>query len=863
MKISKILTTLLCAGTAQAANPWQVTDSRDYNGLDLFGSDTVVGGMSSRVYATAVGSNHQILLANAFTLYGDLVSGGSISPLDQGSFNQSIYGTAWSTQITAPYAWAVAPAQKDVGEWINRSDFYLGNNGYGSLDLQVPDFQTLELAPGRYGTITMGPGSKIKLRSGKYILKAFSSTTSIEGGSSNDAEIIYDVSGGDIQVDVFEKLFFAGNTRASFDGPLLPSRVHWNTWQSSQLDLVQDAAYFYGNIGAPKAKVSFNNSVNFIGNVRARALDLGYYSKVCSPPTLNSLWHTSGQLGPEFDPIQNDYRAVLGHAIEADTLHASAGNGIRINYPDGQVATTEGTYRIQLFDPAREAFMPGCGSSEYRVSLSQSNDYALRVKDASWSCPSGIVCDGSSWERALPGLNSALLHSSEGKEFWLAEGNYSLPLGLRLNNIKLSGGFEGTESNPNSRQGHPYYTVLDGKGTASHLLRASNHVSLDNLRLTGVNSGPSMGGAINMTRGRFDLEQSIIDANQGNGTGIAYYGMENSEAIMKRNYLSKNTLLAGSASIIGLGAGALFYGENLALTENELNSGTLISSETDASSQLVHNSIIANTGGNSIFSGGNASLINTIVWQPGVALSSSGTTTSASYSLAHTALNGTGNLNIGPQLSSLNSYGEDGIPFTPDDGLVPDSSLQLAVNQNNIVISSDLLTINRPLNSKITIGAREIPFGDRVYIATLPETIFFKMQKFYSIVPSLPLGDYGDYYWGEAGRVIVKSIPNNSHIKNPEKIKYALIEIKIFNNNNQLCPNKSFKLKMYPNQISNEKIEFSTLSLINSVKGKPIIFTSNKDCNLMGENENGILLPGINNGSLSIRITYSASSLVY
>ncbi|WP_299680475.1 choice-of-anchor Q domain-containing protein, partial [uncultured Tenacibaculum sp.] len=76
--------------------------------------------------------------------------------------------------------------------------------------------------------------------------------------------------------------------------------------------------------------------------------------------------------------------------------------------------------------------------------------------------------DGSSWINAYTSLQDALANDSSGDEIWIAEGDYSPGTNrtdsfiLNQTNVKLYGGFNGTESLLSERNVLLYKTILDG-----------------------------------------------------------------------------------------------------------------------------------------------------------------------------------------------------------------------------------------------------------------------------------------------------------------------------------------------------------------------------------------------------------------
>lgn len=841
-----LISVLLCASLSFAGH-YDVLDPKDLTGMDIFGYRLVTSGHYPKVYAGAVGSNSKIELSASAVYNADLVSGGSVVAKDPWSWGQSIYGLVFSNSYVAPNPLIVAPTSVNpLTNFLPRSKTYLGATNYGTQDVHISDGQILELSPGNYGRLSMGPNSKLQLFAGTYQFKSFSTAPVLDGASSNVAELIYDVAGGDIEVNVFERLVFAGNTKSTFVGPVLPSRVHFNTWQLEQLDLVSDAAYFYGNINAPQARVTLGNGSFVLGAIRANEIDLGYATTVCAPPTLRSLWHTMGALGPAFDPIYNDYISTLRPGAIIDTLRAAAGNDIQISYPDGQVVSSEGTYRVKLFDPKREAFLPGCGSSEYRVNVRTSPDYALRVRDDSWSCPSGVVCDGGSWDRALK-LNSALSNNPLGKELWLSEGKYQNA--FKTNNAVIYGGFDGTESNPDNRQGHPNNTILQGLAGQSVVV-GRNLLKIDNVHITGGSS------AVRMKDGRFSLEQSIIDGNSSNQNAVVYEGWNSSEAYMKRNYLTKNAVLAG-VSLIAIGTGAYFYGENLAIAENQVDGAVI---QNAGASKLVHTTVAYNAGVGPVYSGSGSNLAaNSILYQPHSPLLGAGSNLTADHSLTSSGVAGVGNLMGDPKITP-NAYGVDGIPFTTDDGLMPmaespvvDKGLKLAE------LKEDLLTISRETSrdgsGNPDMGGREWfnEIANSITIGIIdPLTGKFKEDQIKMILEKEQINN-SIYVGYELGKILKVSIPINKYTRKKDVI-YASISL-VNNENKELCPNEeSGEIPFYKFYEGSDSFEFISQKIENgkAIGGK--LFYLSDICQVRPNEENRVFL-GVNN-SYSFKFKY-------
>lgn len=79
--------------------------------------------------------------------------------------------------------------------------------------------------------------------------------------------------------------------------------------------------------------------------------------------------------------------------------------------------------------------------------------------------------DGSSWSAAFNNLQSAIQAAVDETDIWVAQGTYTptttsgdttSTFTIGRNNIRLFGGFQGTETSENERNATKYVTILNG-----------------------------------------------------------------------------------------------------------------------------------------------------------------------------------------------------------------------------------------------------------------------------------------------------------------------------------------------------------------------------------------------------------------
>ncbi len=171
--------------------------------------------------------------------------------------------------------------------------------------------------------------------------------------------------------------------------------------------------------------------------------------------------------------------------------------------------------------------------------------------------------DGDSWETAFSHPQSAMNTATSGDEIWTAEGTYSprspedsVLLAMK-SGVAVYGGFSGTETVLDERDWEANVTVLDGTGTATHVVTGASATTLDGFTITGGNAidGGSSGGwggagMYNWKIHDVVVENCVFAGNSSIGGGA---GMHNGR--VSRMTITKCVFLGNSAAEAGYGAG--------------------------------------------------------------------------------------------------------------------------------------------------------------------------------------------------------------------------------------------------------------------------------------------------------------------
>ncbi len=154
--------------------------------------------------------------------------------------------------------------------------------------------------------------------------------------------------------------------------------------------------------------------------------------------------------------------------------------------------------------------------------------------------------DGSSWQKALSSLQSALSKSKSGSEVWVASGVYAggfrIPAG-----VSVVGGFQGHEGRKTQRDLSSRNSVLDGGGKqrVAELLAGS---ALDGFRIQNGRAGGAGGGGVLISAVSATIENCFFTLNVNTaGRGAALHVTTKGHVKLSNSIFYKNK---GSGHVI-------------------------------------------------------------------------------------------------------------------------------------------------------------------------------------------------------------------------------------------------------------------------------------------------------------------------
>ncbi len=235
---------------------------------------------------------------------------------------------------------------------------------------------------------------------------------------------------------------------------------------------------------------------------------------------------------------------------------------------------------------------------------------------------SGSTGNGSSWNNAFGTLQSAIAASSAGDQIWVAAGTYT-PGSERTdsfalkNEVKIYGGFAGTETSLNQRNINDNVTILSGDiGTVGddsdnsyHVVTAegsfispiSTNTLLDGFTISDGNANGSTddgnGGGVFLDNANPTLSNIIFTENNAtNGGGL--YSENGSNPILTNTTFEFNTATNGAAIYNDLSSPQITNGTFRLNVANSLGGAIY---NTSSSNPTIINSVFsrnsANTGG--------------------------------------------------------------------------------------------------------------------------------------------------------------------------------------------------------------------------------------------------------------------------
>ncbi len=147
--------------------------------------------------------------------------------------------------------------------WIGPVSFpALRNFRAGRDNVIVRGQRRNELKPGRYGNISVRPGSVLKLTSGVYFFRQLY--------VGDNSQLRIDTRRGPVVINVVENIFFGRNAQiSSSQGKAGSDQIYFNSLQRRELR-IESNAQLMGTIVAPYAKVFGLRDVRFHGTICAR-----------------------------------------------------------------------------------------------------------------------------------------------------------------------------------------------------------------------------------------------------------------------------------------------------------------------------------------------------------------------------------------------------------------------------------------------------------------------------------------------------------------------------------------------------------------------------------------------------------------
>ncbi|HEY3268170.1 MAG TPA: right-handed parallel beta-helix repeat-containing protein [Armatimonadota bacterium] len=217
--------------------------------------------------------------------------------------------------------------------------------------------------------------------------------------------------------------------------------------------------------------------------------------------------------------------------------------------------------------------------------------------------------DGSDWAKAKKTVQAAIASEPGGGDVWVAAGTYNERI-LIASDIRLYGGFTGTETDRASRNASANLTILDGQyAGGTQVVRIPS--GAQRVIFDGFTVRNSQYEGIYISGSSPTIAHNVV-------TGTSYRGIyvENGGApLIKDNLITANGNDGGGGGIYLNRSNAVVSGN--VITGNHSNYGGAISVDT-ASPVIVNNVMRDNTashsGGAAFISGGSASVRNNILF---------------------------------------------------------------------------------------------------------------------------------------------------------------------------------------------------------------------------------------------------------
>lgn len=262
---------------------------------------------------------------------------------------------------------------------------------YGTTDVSIYNGQTVDLAPGSWGTIRVYAGGKLNLKGGTYQVRGLNFEA--------DGIVNVDVTSADLDFRVSDWLAFGDRTKMNLTGGS-EYKVKWYSAQPYGLRLGSDVT-FHGILTAPVADVSVASRCYLYGGLRARSVSMEPDSRilrVMKPLETNPVFTNA--------PVYTDYGTGTSFPVTCPTVKDPQGLPVTFSLPVAPANMALNADNCLYFSPKRDQdnqYFPVQIKATNSAGYSAFQDFTVHVfpMDHSWSLlPSsfnGTAKVGSAW----------------------------------------------------------------------------------------------------------------------------------------------------------------------------------------------------------------------------------------------------------------------------------------------------------------------------------------------------------------------------------------------------------------------------------------------------------------------------------
>jgi hypothetical protein len=169
--------------------------------------------------------------------------------------------------------------------------------------------------------------------------------------------------------------------------------------------------------------------------------------------------------------------------------------------------------------------------------------------------------DGLTWATAFHTVQAAIVAAPAGggDEIWIAAGTYvngggTGPVAAMKAGVSLFGGFAGTEMLRSQRDATAHETILDGAGTANHVVLGAAGAAIDGFTVRNGNAitvgvaSNSCGGGIYNVNSAMSISHCLFAGNNAHEGGAIYN--ENSTSLIEYCVFQNNNAADGGGGIL-------------------------------------------------------------------------------------------------------------------------------------------------------------------------------------------------------------------------------------------------------------------------------------------------------------------------